>query len=280
MAQFHFTGATTYNTSNESGSHGWVAYECIDWDGLFSHKARDPSDTPIQLRWKEKSDIQVAGMLSFYILTKGKHPFGPKIVRLMNLHANNPEHLRELSDPVVKDLLSRMCARELDKRPYVEQALKHPYFLSLEEQMKFVETVGNEPKLKNYCAVYRQLNNLDPSKPRSPLLPKDWKTVIGHDDLDTLCRGGYRSPSLYNGSRYTDCLRLIRNTFQHRDGKLHQLKKKTRTTSSVEEYFSQLFPTLPLVLHQIIREDPVWKKLPALKEFFPEINRHTVSDVD
>ena len=53
--------------------------------------------------------------------------------------------------------------------------------------MKFVEAVGNEPKLMNYNAVTRQLDNRDPLKPRSPLLPNDWKIVIGDDDLDTLC---------------------------------------------------------------------------------------------
>jgi serine/threonine-protein kinase/endoribonuclease IRE1 len=239
----------------------------------------NPSDTPIQLRWKEKSDIQVAGMLSFYILTKGKHPFGPKIAQMVNLHEDNPVGLRELSDPVVKDLLSQMLSRKLDKRPYVEQALKHPYFLSLVEQMKFVEAVGNEPKLMSYNAVSRQLDNRDPPKPRSPLLPNDWKTVIGHDDLDTLCRGG-RPLLTYHGSRYTDCLRLIRNTFQHRHGKLRQLKKKTPATSSLEEYFFQLFPTLPLVLHQITRKHPDWKMLPALKEFFPVVDRRAIFDVD
>ena len=220
-------------------------------------------------------------MLSFYILTKGKHPFGPKISQMMNLHNDNPVGLiRELSDPVVKDLLSQMLAQELDKRPYVEQALKHPYFLSCKEQMKLVEAVGNEPQLTSYNGVYRQLNNLDPSKPRSPLLPKDWKTVIGHDDLDTLCRGGHRLPSAHDGSQYTDCLRLIRNTFQHQHGKLRQLKNKTPATSSLEEYFFQLFPKLPFVLHEIIREYPNWKMLPALKEFFPVVDRRAVSDVD
>jgi serine/threonine protein kinase len=282
MCQFYFfTGATTYHTSNESGSHGWVAYECIDWDELFSDKMQNPLDTPLLLRCKEKSDIQVAGMLSFYILAKGKHPFGPKIAQLMNLHNDNPVDLRELSDPVVTDLLSQMLARDLNERPYVEQALKHPYFLSLEKQMKFVAAVGNEPKLKKSCnAVPQQLNNRHSSKPRSLLLPNDWKTVIGHDDLKTLCKGGQKSPSDYVGSRYTSCIRLIRNTFQHQDGKLLQLKNKTPDTSSVEEYFFQLFPTLPFVLHQIIREDPVWKTIPALKEFFPVINRHTLSDTD
>ncbi|CAB4029471.1 serine threonine- kinase ppk4-like isoform X2 [Paramuricea clavata] len=273
-------GATTYLTSNESGSPSWLAHECINWEGLYSDDMQKPSDTPLLLRWKEKSDIQVAGMLSFYILTKGKHPFGPKIDQLKNLHDDNPAGLSKLTDPVAKDLLSQMLAQDLDKRPYVEQALKHPYCLSLEEQMEFVAAVGNEPQLMSYNGVFRQLNNLDPSKPRSPLLPNDWKTVIGCDDLKILCEEGHRSPSAHDGSQYTDCLQLIRNTFQHRDGKLHRLKRKPPATSSLEEYFFQLFPTLPFVLHQIIREDPDWKTRPALKEFFPVINRHAVSGAD
>ncbi|CAB4033401.1 serine threonine- kinase irlB, partial [Paramuricea clavata] len=273
--------AATYHTSNESGSHGWVAYECIDWGELFSDKIWNPSDAPLQLRCKEKSDIQVAGMLSFYILTKGKHPFGPKIDRLKNLHDDNPVGLRELCDPVVKDLLSQMLARSLDERPYVEQALKHPYFLSRKEQMKFVEAAGNEPKLKSSRNdVSNQLDNRHPSKTRSSLLPDNWKDVIGRDDLRTLCDGGQKSPSEYKGSRYTHCIRLIRNSFQHPDGKVCQLKNKTPAISSLEEYFLQLFPTLPLVLHQIIREDCDWKTLPALKDFFPVIDRRAVPDVD
>ncbi|CAB4010662.1 serine threonine- kinase endoribonuclease IRE1 [Paramuricea clavata] len=263
MRQLYFlTGATTYLTSDEGETHGWVPQECIDWVGLYSDKIRKPSDAPIHFRWKEKSDIQVAGMVAFYIVTKGKHPFGPRIDQLKDLHDDNPVGLSKLSDHVVEDLLSQMLGRDLDERPYVEQALKHPFFLSFEEQMKFVQAVVNEPKFINYASEHR-----------ISLLPTDWKRVFGHEDLNTLCRGGHRSPSEYNGSRYTDCLRLIGNTCQHPDGKLRQLKKKTPATSSLEHYFLQLFPTLPLVLHQIIREDPKWKTLPALKEFFPVIDR-------
>ncbi|CAB4028050.1 serine threonine- kinase endoribonuclease IRE1 [Paramuricea clavata] len=265
--------ATTYytNSAEISGSVGWMAYESTNWSKWFP-QSQVPSDSPIaEPKWKRQSDIQAAGMLAFYIHTKGEHPFGEAIIdRMTNLREGNAVGLAKLngdSDVMVKDLLSQMLARELDKRPYVEQALKHPYFLSCEEQMKFVAAVGNEPKLMNYNGVTRQLNNIDPLKPRSPLLPNDWKTVIGHDDLDTLCRGGHRFPSEYDGSRYTDCLRLIRNACQHRDGKLRQLKKVA--TSSLEKYFFQLFPALPLVLLQIIREDPNWKTLPALEEFFP-----------
>ena len=275
---YFFLGATTYHTKTESGSKGWVAYECIDWDGLYSDDTRDPSNAPVQLKWKETSDIQVAGMLAFYIVTKGKHPFGAKIHRMINLHDDNPVGLKELSDPVVKDLLSQMLAKELEKRPYVEQALKHPYFFSFEEQMRFLEAVGNEPEIKNSssypnCAVSNELDNSYSSKPESSLLPNDWKAVIDPDDLNTLCDGG-RSASNYDGNRYTHCLRFIRNVRQHwGDKPTRPPLKAMGSATSLDEYFLQIFSTLPLVVHQIIRKNPGWKKRPKLQEFFPVINR-------
>ena len=260
---YSFPGATTYNTKTECGSKGWVPYECIDWDGLYS-------------------DIQVAGMLAFYIVTKGKHPFGAQIHRMINLHDDNPVGLKELSDPVLKDLLSQMLAREQEKRPYVEQALKHPYFLSSEEQMRFLEAVGNEPEIKNsdaypHCAVSNELDNRDSSKPRSSLLPNDWKAVINTDDLNTFCDGG-RSASNYDGNRYTHCLRFIRNVRQHwGDKPTRPPLKAMESATSPDKYFLQIFSTLPVVVHQIIRKNPDWKKRPKLQEFFPVINRRNVS---
>lgn len=41
--------------------------------------------------YKRRSDIQVAGMLAFYVLTKGKHPFGDiSYERPMNIRAGRP----------------------------------------------------------------------------------------------------------------------------------------------------------------------------------------------
>ncbi|CAB4012983.1 serine threonine- kinase endoribonuclease IRE1-like isoform X1 [Paramuricea clavata] len=275
-------GATAYCTGNERGSKGWIAYECIDWDGLYSDEVRDPSDGPVQFKWKEKSDIQVAGMIAFYILTKGKHPFGPPIHQMINLHNGKPVGLSKLSDPVVKDLLSQMLAQKLDERPYVEQALKHPYFLSSEEQMTFLEALGNEPEIKSFwsdpnCAVSRELDNRDLSKPRSSLLPFDWKAVIDPDDLNTFCAGGHTRPSSFDGIRYTHCLRFIRNARQHWGDKPRPPLKAMGTATSPDEYFLYLFPTLPLVVHQIIRSHPDWKTRHSLKEFFPVINRRVLS---
>jgi serine/threonine-protein kinase/endoribonuclease IRE1 len=266
------TDTTTHHTSsNTSGSIGWTAYESTRWNKWIQSERR------AKPKWKRQSDIQVAGMLAFYIYTKGDHPFGSGILqRMTNLLYDKPVGLTKLSgscDAMVKDLLAQMLAQDVEKRPYVKQALQHPYFLSPEEQMKFLEAVGNQPEIKNVkpdpCAVSRQLDNRDLSKPRSSLLPMDWISVIDPDDLNTLCAGGPR-PSSFNGSRYTHCLRFIRNVRQHWGDKptrtpLNGMRKAT----SLDEYFLQLFPTLPLVLHQIIKEYPDWKARPTLKEFFP-----------
>ena len=253
-----------------------MPYECIDWDGLFNEDVQDPSDASKEFRWKEKSDIQVAGMLAFYIYTKGKHPFGSEAFRLINLHDDKPVGLENLSDPLIKDLLSQMLSSDLDKRPYVEQALQHPYFLSCEEQIDFVETVANEPEIKNFkndpSVVGKELN-----MKALAVLPKDWKVCINPDDLDTFCGGG-RGAASYDGTMYTDCVRLIRNVRQHWGDKSRRPLKAMGQAKSIVGYFLQQFPSLPLVVRQVIREHSDWRERDALKKYFPKINRHAESN--
>ena len=46
---------------------------------------------------KKKSDIQVAGMLAFFVLTKGEHPFGGlSHERMTNILKGNPVNLAKL----------------------------------------------------------------------------------------------------------------------------------------------------------------------------------------
>ena len=229
------------------------------------------TDRTRQFKWTEKSDIQVVGMIAFYICTNGAHPFGPEMDRLKNIQSGNVVNLADLNDPVLKDLLSLMLAREQDTRPYVEQALMHPYFLSPKDQMRFLKAVGNHPDLYQYNDLMRQLDNRDPAKPRSSLLKNNWKDLIDSDDLDTLCEGG----GGYDGSRYTHCLRMMRNVLEHPHGKFYRLLCKDGA-NSLEGYFLQLFPYLPLVVHQILRKlHRRWKEYSSLKEFFPVVNRRT-----
>ena len=215
-------------------------------------------------------------MLAFYIFTKGRHPFGMKIEQMVNLRCNRPVGLEMLDDdPVLKDLLSQMLARRVTERPYVGQALKHPYLLSPNDQIKFLEVVCNEPKFRTKtCTVSSKLDQ------PNPLLQSDnWKAVFYPDDLKILYGGGQKDPSCCDGKKYSQCVRLIRNALQHHGGKLHKLKEKGQA-KSLQAYFLNLFPTLPLPVHQIIRNDPDWNELPALTEFFPKKEDRPQSDED
>jgi hypothetical protein len=62
--RFLYVGSSTNHTSGK-GNAEWQAAESIPIEGEDQ-----------QVVYKRKSDIQVAGMLSFYVLTKGHHPFG------------------------------------------------------------------------------------------------------------------------------------------------------------------------------------------------------------
>ena len=204
-------------------------------------------------------------MIAFYIHTKGNHPFGrADVEKLENLRDDNPLGLRRFGhdDAMFKDLASQMLAHKDRERPYADQALQHPYFLSRGELMNFLEAVGNEPEIKPKgpkCDVSAELNR------RHSLLPSDWKAVIGRGDLATLCKGGC-PPRYYKGRKYTHCVRFIRNSRQH--PKRPRLKGMG-TASSLDEYLLRCFPALPLVVHQIIRKHPDWKARPKLKKFFP-----------
>lgn len=69
-----------------------------------------------------KSDIQVAGMLLYFILTYGKHPFGDDMDDILtNIERGIPKlNTRNLD---LRDLLIWMILKDLNERPNIEQVL-------------------------------------------------------------------------------------------------------------------------------------------------------------
>ena len=98
------------------GVEGWRAVETLSQQSNSS------------VKYKRRSDIQVMGMICFYILTKGEHPFGKTSdERTTNLQKGRPVDCREISNPAARELISWMLEHDIEKRPYVDEALKHPY---------------------------------------------------------------------------------------------------------------------------------------------------------
>ncbi|XP_028412460.1 serine/threonine-protein kinase/endoribonuclease IRE1-like [Dendronephthya gigantea] len=102
---------TTVKTFAE-GTPGWVPPEVIE---AIVKKEKS--------RFKKKSDVQVAGMIAFFILTKGEHPFGSSLDRMNNILKGNPVYLKKLDDLEAQKFVSWLINHKIDDRPYADEAL-------------------------------------------------------------------------------------------------------------------------------------------------------------
>ncbi len=199
-------------------------------------------------------------MVAFYIATKSEHPFGERADRLRNLLDGNPVGLAGLKDCVLKDLLSWMLSHEPKDRPSAEQALKHPYLQPVKQSFEMLCKVGNQPEIKTQDVksdVVRMLNSD----------PKDWRNQIKPDILKYLCTDSLRGRTVHYKSSWTDCLRLIRNIREHWNDRPRPRPEAFYLVGDPQEYFLNLFPDLPVVVHKIVRSCD-WRERPDLKEYF------------
>jgi serine/threonine-protein kinase/endoribonuclease IRE1 len=111
---------TTVDTFGK-GTQGWMPAEVIE--------ARNSEEIG---RFKKKSDIQAAGMISFFILTKGEHPFGNSYDRMANILNGNPVNLGNLEDLEARQFISSLISHKIDDRPYADEASTHPFLHQVE----------------------------------------------------------------------------------------------------------------------------------------------------
>ncbi|XP_046855518.1 serine/threonine-protein kinase/endoribonuclease IRE1-like [Xenia sp. Carnegie-2017] len=189
---------TTYESKPNMGTEYWIAPESYCED----------KDTVDKGRYKKESDVMNAGMVAYYIATKGKHPFGTKRHRLDNMLNGNPVGLDEIKDETLKDLLSWMLNRQPEDRPSATVALKHPFLMSDDEKFDLLCKVGNLQQIKTndpLCSVVQQLNSES----------SDWKSKIDSDVYDYFRTDVVTGKIFTYDSSWTECLRLIRNINQH-----------------------------------------------------------------
>ena len=120
LADFGISRKLNYNqTTIETGSKGtpgWMAAESI------------PKEGEMEGRFKKKSDIQVVGMISFYILTKGEHPFGDMYQgRISNILHGKPVHLNKMTNTTARKFVKWLIQHDPKKRPCAEEVLKDSF---------------------------------------------------------------------------------------------------------------------------------------------------------
>ncbi|XP_028415832.1 probable serine/threonine-protein kinase ireA [Dendronephthya gigantea] len=111
---------TTFHT-DAKGTTGWMPAEVIK-------HLNEQLKCPSKGWYKKKSDVQVAGMLSFFILSKGEHPFGTTgYEQMTNIVNGNPVNLRMLAERDARRFVSWLIQHNLDARPNADDALKHDF---------------------------------------------------------------------------------------------------------------------------------------------------------
>lgn len=125
--------------SGPAGTRNWQAREVLK------------PEKGANVRYTRSVDVQVAGMLIFYILTKGKHPFGDYDVEgeITNniMKGESGYDLKALSSHLAEDLVKDMLATEPDSRSSAQDCVIHPYLWSDDKRYEFLAALGNEPEI-------------------------------------------------------------------------------------------------------------------------------------
>ena len=203
-------------------------------------------------------------MVTFYILTRGEHPFGADEHQILtNLRAANPVNLNILDDnSLAKDLISWMLNHDPKDRPSAEEALQHPYLKSKQKQFNLLCEMGNEPHVKKNDVNSDVVKELSKDK-------TDWRTRIDNDVLNYLSYDKLNKKLFKYTSSWSHCLRLIRNIKQHWKD-CPRTEPEATKVGDPQEFFLNLFPDLVLVVYKIARSCDDLKELSGLKEYFEE----------
>ncbi|KTF76874.1 hypothetical protein cypCar_00018466 [Cyprinus carpio] len=202
-------GRSTVHTAR-AGTQGWEATEILNQETGY----------------KKSSDIQVAGMLVYYILSDGKHPFGDVKDREENIKKGQYS-LEDLDDIVAKDLIEWMINKEPAERLNIDEVLRHPYFWDNDRRNDILTIVGED--LKNLWKLFNAAEEVTKGKSFS-----NWQSVLSEIWTDI----NKKLPEDIFG-----LLRVLRNKLVHANVRNEFEKKK----------IFDLFPDFFISLHRVAK---------------------------
>ena len=219
--QSSFLPAT--NGASAAGSVGWQAPEIlrrhvklnelsVGDDSISSRQGPTTTTTgsssgtttpTTKIHLTKSIDIFSLGCVFYYILTKGKHPYGDHIHREANIIKGNKDLSPIRYDEEALDLITRMLDPDPSQRPAIETCLVHPFFWTPTKRLNFLQEVSDrlERMCKDKDAVLIRLE-------------RDAKRVFQHDWRQYLYPRfveGLRKTRTYDGDSVRDLMRALRN---------------------------------------------------------------------
>lgn len=279
-------GATT---AHAAGTTGWRAPELlIDDDSPLptSMTLTDPGSSlhsgsgigpegsgPHSRRVTRAIDIFSLGLVFFYVLSRGNHPFdcGDRFMREVNIRKGiySLELLDILGDFAfeARDLIGSMLHANPKLRPTARDVMSHPFFWSYKKRLSFLCDVSDhfekEPR--------------DPPSPALAELESHAPEVVRGDFLKHLPREFVDSlgkQRKYTGARMLDLLRALRNKRNHYEDMPESLKK---TVGSLPDgylaFWATRFPNLLIVCWNVVY-DLRWELTDRFREYYVPAGRY------
>lgn len=267
-------------TAHAAGTSGWRAPELLlDDDSREGSTVIDAStngdssgalvssDLMPNRRATRAIDIFSLGLVFFYVLTKGFHPFdcGDRYMREVNIRKGNYnlKHLEVLGDYSfeAKDLIAAMLSPEPKRRPTALQVMAHPFFWPAKKRLSFLCDVSDhfEKEIRDPpSSALQELERWAPDTCHS-----DFLKPLGKEFVDSL--GKQRK---YTGTRLLDLLRALRNKKNHYEDMSEKLKKEVGPLpDGYLSFWTRKFPNLLITCWNVVYEVQ-WEETDRFREYY------------
>lgn len=215
---------SSFRGTTASGTSGWRAPELLRGN-----------------RVSKLVDIFSLGLVFFYLLTGGGHPFGDRYSREGNI-LKGKVSLDSVSDAEGRDLIRKMLDLDPRKRIRTENVLRHPFFWANDKKIEFLLKVSDK------------LNFLSRDSAEVAEFEKSSRVVFNglsewRSQFDSQFFANINTFRRYDSSKLMDLLRVIRNKYHH----INEIPPEFGITEeNFYHYFAQLFPELMMYCYYFV----------------------------
>ncbi|XP_057448905.1 serine/threonine-protein kinase/endoribonuclease IRE1a [Lotus japonicus] len=211
------------------GSSGWQAPEQL-----------------IQGRQTRAVDLFSLGCVLFFCMTAGRHPFGERLERDVNIVKNKKDLFLVEFMPEAEDLISCLLNPDPDLRPKAIEVLHHPLFWSSEMRLSFLREASDRVELEDRDATSDLLNALESTAPVA--LGAKWDEKMEPAFITNI--GRYRR---YKFDSVRDLLRVLRNKLNHYRELPQEIQELLGPVpEGFNDYFASRFPRLLIEVYKVI----------------------------